>query len=91
MKTYLHATNAPNPLAQTLSANRSGCTMFDVYERLIPVPGAVAVHTMSDSFLRRHENQFRRVNVTWDDFDDSKIESLTFCFHIAGKKNYLAG
>ena len=43
---------------QTLSANRSGCTMFDVYERLIPVPGAVAVHTMSDSFLRRHENLF---------------------------------
>ena len=58
MKTYLHATNAPNPLAQTLSANRFGCTMFDVYERLIPVPGAIAVHTMSDSFLRRHENLF---------------------------------
>ena len=56
MKTYLHATNAPNPLAQTLSANRSDCTMFDAYERLIPVPGAVAVHIMPERFLRRHEN-----------------------------------
>ena len=58
MKTYLHATNVPNPLAQTLSANRSDCTMFDVYERLIPVPGAVAVHIMPERFLRRHENLF---------------------------------
>ena len=58
MKTYLHATNAPNPPAQTFSANRSDCTMFDVYERLIPVPGAAAVHTMPDSFLPRHENLF---------------------------------
>ena len=40
-------------MQQALSANRAG-TMFDVCERLVP-PQAVVVHTIPDSFSRRHE------------------------------------
>ena len=52
---------------------------------------SVAVHTIPNSFLHRHEKLFFCEHNLRRSITDSKIKSLTFCFHIAGKKNYLAG